>query len=42
METQRILMRSLDFVIITSVIWTITADAEEMKSCCTEVSTDYK
>ncbi|KAK9953175.1 hypothetical protein ABG768_017193 [Culter alburnus] len=39
METQRILMRSLAVVFIASVIWTITADAEEKVSpCCTAVS----
>uniref|UniRef100_A0A672KZD7 Chemokine (C-C motif) ligand 34b, duplicate 1 n=1 Tax=Sinocyclocheilus grahami TaxID=75366 RepID=A0A672KZD7_SINGR len=30
-------MRSLAVVVIASVIWTIT-DAEEVKSCCTNVS----
>uniref|UniRef100_A0A671S5E1 Chemokine (C-C motif) ligand 34b, duplicate 1 n=1 Tax=Sinocyclocheilus anshuiensis TaxID=1608454 RepID=A0A671S5E1_9TELE len=38
METCRILMRSLAAVVIASVIWTITADAEEVKSCCTNIS----
>ncbi|XP_016395761.1 C-C motif chemokine 20-like [Sinocyclocheilus rhinocerous] len=39
METRRILMRSLAVVVIASVIWTITADAEMVYSCCTRVST---
>ncbi|XP_051738891.1 uncharacterized protein LOC127506443 isoform X1 [Ctenopharyngodon idella] len=42
METQRIFMRSLAFVFIASVIWTITVSAhpvEKVSTCCTVVST---
>ncbi|KAK2870217.1 hypothetical protein Q8A67_024609 [Cirrhinus molitorella] len=40
METQRTLMRSLAVaVVITSVIWTTTADYQKPNSCCTKVST---
>ncbi|XP_042607895.1 eotaxin-like [Cyprinus carpio] len=41
METRRILMRSLAVaVIITSVIWTTTAEDQKVrKPCCTKVST---
>nr|AXF84141.1 chemokine ligand 34b [Ctenopharyngodon idella] len=40
METQRILMRSLAVVFISSVIWTITAlPVQKVNTCCTEVST---
>ncbi|KAG1944112.1 chemokine (C-C motif) ligand 34b [Pimephales promelas] len=40
MKTQRILMRSLAVVFFASVIWTITvsADAQQVKTCCTAVS----
>ncbi|KAG1944119.1 chemokine CCL-CUa [Pimephales promelas] len=40
METQRILMRSLAVVFFTSVIWTITAGAQQKveMTCCEDVS----
>ncbi|NP_001108526.2 chemokine (C-C motif) ligand 34b, duplicate 1 precursor [Danio rerio] len=39
MKTQKIFMRSLAVALTASVIWTVTAVADNVESCCTPVST---